>query len=475
MKCPNCEGGFQEFELKDSGVIVDVCQSCHAIWFDKNEFWATLKDKKAKILFLKQGLLNKVKTKYKCLKCRSCNTFLERGTLPMADVEVHRCNFCNSFLLFDQKSKKQESKVQKKNLNEIKESNFSMRLFEKRLNDLNSEVYELTDTMERPKMMGSLWGFLSKFEKSFSLIFKEPEILLFSLLQVLAISVAYVIWIQMVDWLPAEFWERPNNSDEARPGDIVLMIWGIFCIGLATLPIGFFTACTGVVHILSRQGRDSTVWRCCRFVYPKIWQLWIFSWIDGCVTVHRIVDRLPQKNKPARTAAERAFDEAMYYAWKVGTAGVIPALLTTNNTWRACKNSIEFLKHKALDIMILRVGYSAICWVVGVLTYLLAAYVLFRWGPAQDKMQLNMYDVLFLLGAPMLVGILVVKMLVSPIYILSLFSLYFDYMDETDQKMAAPQKNVLAQTAIWFFTLMIIVAILVILFQKELGIAEMLA
>lgn len=35
MKCPKCQHDMQEVEC--AGVVIDRCESCHGLWFDKGE------------------------------------------------------------------------------------------------------------------------------------------------------------------------------------------------------------------------------------------------------------------------------------------------------------------------------------------------------------------------------------------------------------------------------------------------------
>ena len=482
--CPKCKGKFKEFRHRSSGVIFDLCQRCYALWFDKNEFWTLLKNKDAKKQFKRKGLINKKKTEYNCPKCRIPHTFLDQGALPMTTVEVEHCALCESFL-FDEKEYRQ-SKIEisknSKNLSSIADQNnlkktakddFSIRLFKKRLNNLNSEVYELTGSIARPNASQSVDSFFSRMGKAFQLILKEPEIVLFSFLQALTIFLAYLLWVQMLDWIPEEVWKSAENSDDGSIADVVLIAWSFVCVGLAALPIGFFTACMGAVHVLNSQGRESTVLRCFKFVFPKIWPIWIFSWVDGWITVNRIADRLPGGYK--KTLAQKAFAEAMYYAWKIGTAGVIPGLMTSKNTWQACKNSFGFLKHKTKDIFLLRGGYSAVSWIIGILAYIGAVFTMMALDINKEEIHSNIYKIYFYMAFPLFIAVGFLHIFIRPFYILSLFDLYSNYLIETKQKIIAPQRRALAQTAIWAFTLLIIAVIFVFLFREELGIMEMLA
>ena len=76
----------------------------------------------------------------------------------------------------------------------------------------------------------------------------------------------------------------------------------------------------------------------------------------------------------------RAASEALYYAWKVGVAGVIPSLVLGNGVIESGKNSIKFVKANLIEIVKLRAAYSMLCWVVGILAYIGAMLILIGMG-----------------------------------------------------------------------------------------------
>ncbi|MDE0092380.1 MAG: zf-TFIIB domain-containing protein, partial [Oligoflexia bacterium] len=118
MTCPKCKGQFKELKLKGTQTIVDICQLCYAVWFDKEEFWTVLQNTEVKTRFKIQGLLNKKITQYKCPKCHNSQTFLEQGLLPMTQVEVEHCSLCDSFL-FDDREYRKAKEQSDKNSNRI--------------------------------------------------------------------------------------------------------------------------------------------------------------------------------------------------------------------------------------------------------------------------------------------------------------------------------------------------------------------
>jgi len=350
---------------------------------------------------------------------------------------------------------------------------FSINSFRKGLKELNNEAHHFTEDTIKPNRLEASASLFSRLVKSAKLIIKEPEILTFSLLQAMSIFIAYGLWIQMISWIPEEVWESAKGSNETGGIDLILAGWAFICVGLASLPIGFFTACINATHILNRQGEEATFTKSIQFVFPRIWSIWLFSWIDGWITVRQIVRRLPQKND---SWASRALSEALYYAWKLGTAGMIPALMTSKGPLSACKNSIGFLKSKPKDIILLRVGYSTVSWIVGISTYFGSCACISFINSITEKEALSSMYTLFLYTLfPLIISITFLKVFIRPFYLLSLFDLYSDYMKETNQKEEAPAKSFFAQFAILFFLLLIVLVFFVFLFRDQMGLSEALS
>ena len=69
--------------------------------------------------------------------------------------------------------------------------------------------------------------------------------------------------------------DKGHHQDD--PTGYILVLWGLACVGLAALPVGFFTACIGTVHLLVNQKKESTLLRCMRFVFPKSWPIYLLS------------------------------------------------------------------------------------------------------------------------------------------------------------------------------------------------------
>ena len=330
-----------------------------------------------------------------------------------------------------------------------------------------------------PSFGEGLAGFWARTKFSVRLILLEKELITFAVLQWACIALGYYLWIQMIGWIPEAAWERASHSNHATPGDLILFLWSFVCVGLVAFPLGILSGCMGAVHFLNRQGKESTIDDCLKMVLPRAWPLWIFHWIDGWWTVQRILDRLPKKND-RRTSAQKALSEALYYAWKIGTIGILPALVTGRGLIDAGKRSIGLVRHKIKDVLILRAGYSSLCWIVGLAAYA-GAIFFFVAFPQLVNWKLGvagqMYTIYFWLAVPILIATGVVMLFLRPIFVISAFDIYADYVKERGENLMLPPPPAQARggSAVFAVVLLALAVAGVVYFRQELGIMELLA
>lgn len=319
------------------------------------------------------------------------------------------------------------------------------------LKELQLEAQQTTTPLEKPSKTQALKAFLARIGRGFELITREPEILAFSFLQVVAITLGYLLWTLILDWIPPEVWktiEENNGTNKAL--DIAFLLWSVACVGLVALPIGILTACMGAAHLLDSTGQSSSIPKCLSLVFPRVWPLWLYSWLDAWITVKQILSRLPKK-KERRSAAEIAASEALYMAWKIGTMGIIPSLITTESSCRACKTALEFVKQKAGELTLLRTGYSVLNWIVGIGAYLGAILVIIALDIPKEEVHNHIYDAYVGVALPIVIATAIIHLVIRPFYILSLFDLYCDYLTETQQPIHIPEPNPWAKKALWAF------------------------
>lgn len=137
---------------------------------------------------------------------------------------------------------------------------------------------------------------------------------------------------------------------------------------------------------------------------------------------------------------DSVISEALYYAWKLGVAGVLPSILTGNNLIQAGKNSVLFVKENFLEVAKLRAGYSALCWIAGVAAYAGAIFLfmVLDTTPQGHEIFGDIYTFFFWAAVPILIAVSFVVLLLRPIYVLALCDLYSDYLSRKEQEVAQP-------------------------------------
>ena len=317
-------------------------------------------------------------------------------------------------------------------------------------------------------------GFASKAGYALSLGLKEKEIFFFGGMQWLAVAIAYLLWTQMLFWIPPEVWEALSSEDDgAGLIDLALTLWAFVCVGVAAFPIAIFSSCMGVTHFLHKQGRASTVAMCLKLSLPNAWPLWAFHWTDGWITVRQIMSRIPS-DQDKRTLAQILYEEALYYAWKVGIAGVLPSMVLGKGMIESGKESIAFVRQHAKEIIKLRAAYSGYCWILGVLAYV-AGIPLMMYLDDGTGMGNNIAMFYFYMAVPICFAVGLIMFFLRPIYLLSLCNLYSDYLKANNKTVELPDNPPRAISALVVFAILCIAVLVVFYFREAIGLAEILS
>ena len=342
---------------------------------------------------------------------------------------------------------------------------------------VRDEIHEAKSDQERPDRVTAMGGFFQRARYAFRLILSEPEIIVFALLQWVFIGLGYFLWVQMLAWIPEPVWEAAVESDGAGIADIVLLLWSFVCVGLVALPVGLLSAAMGAVHFLHRQGRPANLAACLRLVLPNAWPIWVFSWVDGWWTVMRILDRLPKRND-TRSWSEKAVSEAIYQAWKMGTMGMLPAMVTGKGLIESGRQSVRFVTARFRDVAMLRLGYSGLCWVVGILAYV-GAIVFLAAGPGSvnfdDSVASQMFVIYFWAGVPLVIAVGVVLLVLRPIYLISACDLYSDYLQENGKTVSLGESPSRPVSVAVSFAVLCLAVLVVFVYRDALGITEWLS
>lgn len=329
---------------------------------------------------------------------------------------------------------------------------------------LKTKAYKETDFSENPGYFGSIGSFFTSIAASLRFIFTEKENIVFALLQWATIALVYFIWTQGLSWIPEEIWK---NDTENTAANLILLVWSLACVGLAAFPLGILTACMNASCLLRFQNKESTFTDCMKAAFSRAGTLWIFSWIDGWWTVKRILERLPKKND--RTLRSVKIErEIIYQLWKMISLGFIPALLYGRSFKDACKDSLFLLKKRFLPLIKLRLGYSFVCWIVGIGCY--AGTVLFFCY--MDKMpdEYDIYSWYFYAGFPLIIALLIIMILFRPLYIISACRIYINYACDEGITPNLPQRTSAFTNILVIFLCFAAIIGVVLLFHQQLGI-----
>lgn len=338
--------------------------------------------------------------------------------------------------------------------------------------DLKLKAYDVYKKNDKPTKSESIVYFRKCIADSVKLIFKEKEIIVFAILQLVCIGLGYYLWVNILNWIPEEIWDEYKEKDDGSVIDLVFLLWSFFCVGLTAYPLGILTACMGTAHFLHENDGESTVAKCLRIVLSRSWPIWIFSWVDGWWTVMRILERLPKKNDRTPRST-KLINEATYQAWKIASLGVIPSLIIGRSVADCCRDSLAFLRVRFKVICQLRIAYSFICWFFGIASYVggifLAPYILSKMSSNND-----MYTFYVYVGIPMLIALFFIQVIFRPIYILTVCRIYSNFIREYKVPVVFPSVSKFSSSIIAFLLLGVII-FAVFLYRDELGITQMLS
>ena len=363
-----------------------------------------------------------------------------------------------------------------------------MDLFKNKYDFVRDELKDLPEFSELPK--GKIKDFTSRIKYALSLGLKEKEIFFFGAMQWLSVVLAYLLWLQMLYWIPQPVWDwvgecldGPGDGDGCTlAADIPLFLWGVLCIFLAAFPIGILSSAMGTTHFLHKNGEKSTVVKCLNSAFSNAFATWNFHFIDGYITVGQIIERIPSDDKnnyetAAQKAARRAASEALYYAWKLGIAGVLPSLVLGNGVIESGKNSIKFVKANFIEIAKLRAAYSLICWVIGILAYVGAIITLIFMGDEIYALSggLAIAKIYLYIFVPIAVSVLVIMILLRPIYVLTICDMYSDYLSQNNEKANLPNNPKNGKKAVILFIVICAIVALIAGFREQIGLTNALS
>ena len=337
------------------------------------------------------------------------------------------------------------------------------------LNVARDEAREIFDqTGTKPKILSgqNVSTFFGELGYAVKLIFEEKEIVFFAALQWVVIGIAYTMWTQILDWIPDPVWEQVSRDDNEISFtllNLVLLGWSFFVVATASYPISLLNAAMTAAHYLRSAGEASTIARCLNLAFRNLGRLWVFTTIDAWITVDAILDRMPRKRN-RRTA----LDELLYYAWKIGTIGVVPALAAGKGYIEAAKDSISLLREKPLRAIGVRMGYSLICWIIGIAAYAGSFFYFVAFGNFTSRAN-EVYNFYLLMAVPIIIAVGVTSVLVRPFYLVMVSKLYTDTVP-IDRGVTTFTPGQKFDVPAFIFAILLSILIAFYFFGDELGI-----
>lgn len=315
--------------------------------------------------------------------------------------------------------------------------------------------------------LGTLWD---EFKGALYFISREKEILFFAVLQWLIIMAGYWMFIQMLDWIPDELWREVRDTDDDSLGGMVnlaLLAWAFLVIAVVSFPLGILNGMMVSTVIQERLYGHAFVPRAFKYALKSLGRIWTFTTLDAWITAETILDRLPKKNN-----RHNAGDELLYYAWKLGTAGVMPALVNGHGFLEAGKQSIALITKDPKRILGLRFGYSLLCWIVGILAYIGSVYwfCISRTNPNDVNEIYNFYALMIV---PILMAVCVVSVLIRPLYLLCVTNIYLNnHIINAEHFKAADKISNSSVILTLVFLVALVVALLAVFMPDTIGIRD---
>ena len=104
-----------------------------------------------------------------------------------------------------------------------------MDLFKNDINFVTDDLKGFIEKNDLPETKAK--NFTSRIKYALLLGFKEKEIFFFGLIQWLAILLAYLLWVQMLHWIPQDVWDTVERCQEDNDN------WAEECSLIADIPL----------------------------------------------------------------------------------------------------------------------------------------------------------------------------------------------------------------------------------------------
>ena len=212
-----------------------------------------------------------------------------------------------------------------------------------------------------------------------------------------------------------------------------------------------------------------------QLVLPQSWSLWSFHWLDGWITVTRILERLPRKNDKRSLTEGAQRGPVLRLEGRRGRCAACHC--HRQRLIRAGRKSVLFVKDNLIEVAKLRAGYSALCWIVGIGAYIgsIALFATVDIVPEHNEIYGHIYAFYFWAAVPILIATGIVMLLLRPIYVLALCDLYSDHLQAKGIEVDLPEKSKAATSALVAFAVLCLLTVVAYVYRVELGIVDALS
>lgn len=297
----------------------------------------------------------------------------------------------------------------------------------------------MMDSNIKPKALSvrNITTFFSKLRYSIVLTFQEKEIIVLAILQWLFVIIACILWTKGFAFIPDELWQRTGESivDDGNKAKslLIIILWSLTILIIVNYPISICSAAIIASQYLKHSNQESTIAKCIAIALRSSGRIWFFTFIDAWITCETIIAR---RKRRVYSGAKY-----LYYAWKISTAPVLPALVAGKTFFEATKDSFTILKKHPLQLIGIRMGYSFTCWIVAIACYIGIFYLLGTLGKEAGTIPHYIYNSYLLIVLPIFFSIFIVSVIVRPHFLIMMAKLYNEVITQDNEAVNIEQNS----------------------------------
>ena len=262
------------------------------------------------------------------------------------------------------------------------------------------------------KKGSTLAAFFTEAKFAFGYCLLEPEMLLFSLLNVLLQLIAFIIFVYGFLGAIPEIFDLKSII-----GLVVLWpLWFLVCLWLSSNLSAIFTGAMGISVMRKMNGERSTVIGCLKGSLGRRRDIQRCEWNLTALTVIMSLNLIPSKNA---SKAQIEKDKREFYGWRYGKFAIMPHLLLGKSLLKAGKASVEMVKRNFKNVCLFRTGYGRVRLSIWLIMWALMTWF-FVYGPYSDPSDANLMGMIIVQSVFSLVPtFLFVRIFLYPVLVIS--------------------------------------------------------